>query len=153
MITVSVGISLSALLPKEVLPQTLPPTFSHTAVLWGCIYQCCILSELPPGSDWLLQLWSPSPAMWSLCSSSQFLHGLLSGPLLWLSLLLHVLCSQWAEAGIRCFLPPLFHCTPLSHFFPERRLRAIISAWHCLVNRTLGAGLSQLSFIARMLFR
>lgn len=58
MITVSVGISLSALLPKEVLPQTLPPTFSHTAVLWGCIYQCCILSELPPGSDWLLQLWS-----------------------------------------------------------------------------------------------
>lgn len=50
MITISVGICRSALLPKEVLPQMLPPTFNHTAVLLGRIHQWYILSKLPPGS-------------------------------------------------------------------------------------------------------
>lgn len=147
MVTISVGISLSAVLPKEVPPQMLPPTFNHTAVLLGCIHQCCILSELPSGSitDFFLLcevcvVFPYSFMAYSLVPFSGFL-------------LLYVLCSQWAEAGIRCFLPPLLHFAPLSHFFPGRSLRATTSAWHCLVNRTLGTGLSQLSYIARMLLR
>lgn len=37
----------------------LPPTFNHTAVLLGCIYQCCICSELPSGS--MTDSFSPGP--------------------------------------------------------------------------------------------
>lgn len=59
MITISVGISLSALLPKEVLPQMLPPTFNHTTALLGCIHQCCIHSDLSSGS--MTGFFSPGP--------------------------------------------------------------------------------------------
>lgn len=104
MVTISVGISLSAVLPKEVPPQMLPPTFNHTAVLLGCIHQCCILSELPSGSitDFFLLcevcvVFPYSFMAYSLVPFSGFL-------------LLYVLCSQRAEAGIGCFLPPLTLC-------------------------------------------
>lgn len=146
----SVGTSLSALLPKEVLPQTLPPTFVCTPVLLGSIHQCWDLSHFTGslcsnGLPWPSSL---SPAMWCLCSSSWFPHGYSVVPSLSLSAAVSFL--QSVSCGMMFSFPS--HFTE-SHFFPVSLVRASALAWHCPVVRTLCTGLFHLSYTARMLFR